>query len=195
MGIKDFYDGCDIFITGGTGFMGKVLIEKLLRSCPGIRNIYVLMRHRKDKCIADRVKDMLALPLFDKIKTEHPGVAENKIIPIFGNLSEIRLGISDDDYNLLVSNVSIVFHVAATVRFDEPIRDAIIKNVRGTREVVGLAAQMKNLMVFLHVSTTYCNCNRVYVDEKVYESPISWQDAILIAENLDPKLSETLTTK
>ena len=51
------------------------------------------------------------------------------------------------------------------------------------------------LQVFLHVSTTYCNCNRVYVDEKVYESPISWQDAILIAENLDPKLSETLTTK
>jgi len=85
--------------------------------------------------------------LFDKIKTEHPGVAENKIIPLFGNLSEIRLGMSDDDYNMLVSNVSIVFHVAATVRFDEPIRDAIIKNVRGTREVVGLAAQMKNLVV------------------------------------------------
>ncbi|XP_029343509.1 fatty acyl-CoA reductase 1 [Acyrthosiphon pisum] len=195
MGIKDFYDGCDIFITGGTGFMGKVLIEKLLRSCPGIKNIYVLMRHRKDKCITDRVKDMLALPLFDKIKTEHPGVAENKIIPLFGNLSEIRLGMSDEDYNMLIRNVSIVFHVAATVRFDEPIRDAIIKNVRGTREVVGLAAQMKNLMVFLHVSTTYCNCNRVYVDEKVYESPISWQDAISIAENLDPKLSETLTKK
>ncbi|XP_022171253.1 putative fatty acyl-CoA reductase CG5065 isoform X1 [Myzus persicae] len=195
MGIKEFYDGCDIFITGGTGFMGKVLIEKLLRSCPGIRNIYVLMRQSKDKCITERVKDILALPLFDKIRTEHPGVAESKIIPVSGDLSEIRLGMSDDDYNMLVRNVSVVFHVAATVRFDEPIRDAIIKNVRGTREVVGLAAQMKNLRVFLHVSTTYCNCNRIYVDEKVYESPISWQDAILIAENLNPKLSETLTTK
>lgn len=63
MSIKEFYNGCDIFLTGGTGFMGKVLIEKLLRSCPGIRNIYVLMRHRKDKCITDRVKDMLALPV------------------------------------------------------------------------------------------------------------------------------------
>jgi len=99
--------------------------------------------------------------LFDKVKTEHPGVAENKIIPLFGNLSEIRLGISDDDYSLLVSNVSIVFHVAATVRFDEPIRDAIIKNVRGTREVVGLAAQMKNLMVSK-------NCPVIYI---VYNNP------------------------
>lgn len=175
--------------------MGKVLIEKLLRSCPGIKNIYVLMRNRKDKCITDRVKDMLALPLFDKVRKENPGVAENKIIPILGDIAEIRLGISDEDYDMLVRNVSIVFHVAATVRFDELIRDAIIKNVRGTREVVRLSEQMKNLIVFLHVSTTYCNCNRVYVEEKVYESPISWQDAITIAENVDPKLSEICTKK
>lgn len=51
------------------------------------------------------------------------------------------------------------------------------------------------LQVFLHVSTTYCNCNRVYVEEKVYESPIGWQDAILIAENLDPKQFEVCSKK
>jgi len=62
-------------------------------------------------------------------------------------MAEIRLGINDEDYDMLVRNVSIVFHVAATVRFDEPIRDAIIKNVRGTREVVRLSEQMKNLIV------------------------------------------------
>lgn len=74
-------------------------------------------------------------------------MAEKKIIPVAGDLSEIRLGLSDDDYNILVKNISIVFHVAATVRFDEPLRDAIIKNVRGTREVVALAKLMQNLMV------------------------------------------------
>jgi len=93
--------------------------------------------------------------LFDRIKNEHPGVAENKIIPVLGDLSDIRLKMSDDDYNMLVSNVSIVFHVAATVRFDEPIRDAVIKNVRGTREVVRLAAQMKNLIVSKIYSSDY----------------------------------------
>lgn len=93
--------------------------------------------------------------LFDKIRTKHPGVAESKIVPVLGDMSEIRLGMSDDDYNMLVRNVSIVFHVAATVRFDEPIRDAIIKNVRGTREVVELAAQMKNLMVSKNCPVTY----------------------------------------
>lgn len=84
--------------------------------------------------------------MFDKVRTENPAIVE-KIIPVLGDLSEIRLGLSDDVYNMLIKNISIVFHVAATVRFDEPIKNAIIKNVRGTREVVQLSKQMKNLKV------------------------------------------------
>lgn len=85
--------------------------------------------------------------MFEKIRTENPDDLKQKIIPVLGDLSKIRLGLSNDDYNMLVENVSIVFHVAATVRFDEPIQDSIFKNVRGTREVAHLARQMKNLMV------------------------------------------------
>lgn len=73
-------------------------------------------------------------------------------------MTKIRLGLSDDDYNMLAENVSIVFHVAATVRFDEPIQDAIIHNVRGTREVVQLAGQMKNLSV-----------SNTFINEKLYQ--------------------------
>lgn len=62
-------------------------------------------------------------------------------------MNELRLGLSDEHYNFLVKNVSVVFHVAASVRFDEPIKDATIMNVRGTREVVQLAKQMKQLAV------------------------------------------------
>lgn len=57
---------------------------------------------------------------------------------------------------MLAENVSIVFHVAATVRFDEPIHDAIIKNVRGTREIVLLARQMKNLSVSISLYALPC---------------------------------------
>jgi alcohol-forming fatty acyl-CoA reductase len=45
--IQRFYDGAEVFITGGTGYIGKVLIEKLLRTCQGIKTIYVLMRLKK----------------------------------------------------------------------------------------------------------------------------------------------------
>lgn len=66
-----------------------------------------------------------------------------------GDMTELKLGLSDQDYNFLIENVSVVFHVAASVRFDEPIRDATIMNVRGTREIVYLAKKMKKLRVSL----------------------------------------------
>ena len=39
--------GLSIFLTGGTGFVGKVIVEKLLRSCPSISRLYLLVRPRK----------------------------------------------------------------------------------------------------------------------------------------------------
>lgn len=36
-----------IFITGATGFMGKVLVEKLLRDCSDIKECYLLMRTKR----------------------------------------------------------------------------------------------------------------------------------------------------
>lgn len=56
--IPAFYAGRSIFITGGTGFMGKVLIEKLLRSCPDVGKIFVLIRPKKGQSINDRLQKM-----------------------------------------------------------------------------------------------------------------------------------------
>jgi len=57
--IVDYYAEKSIFVTGGTGFLGKVLIEKLLRSCPDIKKIYVLVRHKKGNTPQQRINDLL----------------------------------------------------------------------------------------------------------------------------------------
>lgn len=57
--IWDFYREANILITGGTGFVGKVLIEKLLRSCNSIKSINLLMRTKKGIQADDRLKDLL----------------------------------------------------------------------------------------------------------------------------------------
>lgn len=56
--IRKFYDGAEIFITGGSGFIGKVLVEKLLRSCPRIKTIYLLMRPKKGETSEERIQKM-----------------------------------------------------------------------------------------------------------------------------------------
>lgn len=59
MSIKEFFKGRYVFVTGATGFMGKVLIEKLVRSCPDIGKICVLVRQKKGKDTDARIKEIL----------------------------------------------------------------------------------------------------------------------------------------
>lgn len=63
IGVAEFYKGRSVFITGATGFMGKVLVEKLLRSCPEIGSLYLLMRPSKGKDAATRLKDLTNNPV------------------------------------------------------------------------------------------------------------------------------------
>lgn len=61
--IQKFYNGQSIFITGGTGFMGKLLIEKLLRGCSGISFIYLLVRPKKGKDVHQRIEELFDDPV------------------------------------------------------------------------------------------------------------------------------------
>lgn len=56
--VQEFFRDTTIFLTGGTGFMGKMLIEKLLRSCPHIKHIYLLVRVKKGKTAHERIDDI-----------------------------------------------------------------------------------------------------------------------------------------
>lgn len=54
--VKKFYANTEIFITGASGFIGKVLLEKLLRSCGNIKTIHLLMRAKKGVTVSERIK-------------------------------------------------------------------------------------------------------------------------------------------
>lgn len=97
---------------------------------------------------------------------EHPEVFE-KIVPVEGDVSVVGLGLSDESRELM-KDVSVIFHSAASVRFDDELRRSIILNTRGTHEVVKFALTLKKVVSFVHVSTTYCYPDRRYTGEQVF---------------------------
>jgi fatty acyl-CoA reductase len=42
--IIEYFKGKSILITGATGFLGKILVEKILRVQPDVKKIYLLVR-------------------------------------------------------------------------------------------------------------------------------------------------------
>jgi len=67
MSISKFYAGRSVFITGGSGFIGKQVIEKLLRSCPDIDRIYVLMRVKKGQSPQQRLQQTVSSEVCPKV--------------------------------------------------------------------------------------------------------------------------------
>lgn len=191
--IPKFYAGQEIFITGGSGFMGKVLIEKLLRSCPDVKAIYILLRPKKGKSIEERLKVIVDLPLFGPLRKVMPHVL-HKLVPIAGDVVELNLGLSAIDRNRM-KNVSIIFHSAASVHFDDPLKYAVMINTRGTRELMTLAESLKNLKVVLHVSTTYSNPDLHIIEEDIYPPVADWKKTIEVCEKWDEDELNALTAK
>nr|XP_003707964.1 PREDICTED: putative fatty acyl-CoA reductase CG5065 [Megachile rotundata] len=192
--IAAFYAGRSIFVTGATGFLGKVLIEKLLRSCPEVREIFLLMRPKNGLSIDQRLREMLRLPLFDKLREENPSSFE-KLIPVLGDVATEGLGLPTIERKVITDRVSIIFHVAANVRFHENLKKDIFSNTRSTRDVCILAGSTKNLVALVHVSSAFAQADKPVVDEIVYPPLTNWRDAIRMVETLDEQTIRVFSPK
>jgi len=56
LNVKEFYKDKIILITGCTGFIGKIILEKLIRTCSDFKTIYVMIRKRQGTTLDARMK-------------------------------------------------------------------------------------------------------------------------------------------
>ncbi|XP_050433016.1 fatty acyl-CoA reductase wat-like [Adelges cooleyi] len=186
--IQSFFQNKSVFVTGGTGFLGKLIVNKLVRACPHIKSIYLLVRGKKGKSAQERLEDMFTLPIFKDIDP----IKLKKIFAISGDCSQPDLGMSSDDMNKLIRDVNVIFHSAATVRFDERLDIAIGINVIGAREIVKLAHKIEKLESYMHVSTAYSNCHKKQIDEKFYNLPYSYEKLIQLYKSKSSNVLEKM---
>jgi fatty acyl-CoA reductase len=86
------------------------------------------------------------LQVFDRIRAESPALF-SKIVSVHGDVSETDLGLNEEDKRRVATEVNIVFHAAATVRFNESLKSAVTLNTLGTQRVIQLCRNIHNLQV------------------------------------------------
>ncbi|XP_076284758.1 fatty acyl-CoA reductase wat-like isoform X2 [Lasioglossum baleicum] len=181
--IAEFYNGTKVLVTGGTGFLGKLLIEKLLRSCPGIKTIYMFVRPKKGKSVGERFKENFEEVIYERLKKEQPNFL-SKIVMIEGDAAEDDFGMTPEVKATLM-DTNIIFHAAANVRFNEKLRECVNTNVRTTKSLLLWAKQLSNLKAFIYVSTAFSNCLNKTIDEIHYPPPIDADKLITLIDCLD----------
>jgi len=168
--VVEFYDNKVVFITGATGFMGKVLVEKLLRST-NVKKLLLLIRPKKGVKTELRLKSLLESSVFGRIKKLDPQLFD-KIEAVPGDITEENFGIDEESMKNLIDNVQIIFHSAATVRFDEDLTKSVSMNIGAVATVLALAKKMTKLVSIIDVSTAYCNCDLQSIEEKIYPAQV-----------------------
>ncbi|XP_018343278.1 PREDICTED: fatty acyl-CoA reductase 2-like [Trachymyrmex septentrionalis] len=113
---------------------------------------------------------------------------------IHADLSKLDLGLSKENRERLL-DTNVIFHAAATVRFNEPIRIAVNINIRGTKQLLLLAKEMPKLKSFVYVSTAFSHCVNNFIEERYYPAPME-TDKILILVDIvdDEKLDKFMPT-
>jgi thioester reductase-like protein len=139
-----------VLLTGGTGFIGPFLIKSLLEQTRA--KIYVLVRASDEKQGRQRLKAAMesmgpcAAPLMEMF--------EARVMPVCGDLGQPKLGLMQEVWDFLASEIDTVFHNGATVNYlfnYDLMRNA---NVLGTNEVLRLAFEGRP-KEFNYVSTTF----------------------------------------
>ncbi len=124
------------FITGGTGFIGRNLIDKLvLRK----GTIYVLVRSASKAKFKQLVNDRWA---------QH----SKRIVAVTGDLGKSFLGVTPKKREDLKGKVKHIYHLAAIYDMTAGAAEQDEANIEGTRRAVRLAESI-NAKIFHHVSS------------------------------------------
>lgn len=152
------FAGKRVLLTGTTGFIAKVVLEKLVRDVPGLAGIVVLLRgNRAHPSAEQRFRaEVLQSSVFDHLRRTdpqrlHAAIARMRFVT--GEITEPMFGLDASEFEALSREVDVVVNVAASVNFREELDRALAINTLALMDLTLLARMAGAPLV--QVSTCY----------------------------------------
>jgi fatty acyl-CoA reductase len=195
--IAEALKGKTILVTGSTGFLGKSIVEKCLRSVPEIGRINLAIRSSARRPASDRLeKEVLSSPAFKRLKEER-GEAEfgklvaDKLSVIEIDLGRDGLGLSEAGREKL-HGCEIVIHSAAAVEFDNPADLSAQTNLMGAARMVEALKASGSRPHLVHVSTAYVGgmLRGLVREEAPHDPGLNWRHEAQVLTNLRGPVEE-----
>ncbi len=210
-------EGKTVFITGGTGFVGTALIERILRTLPNTKMVLLIRAGRRATSTVRFKREILKNNCFDPLRdslgdARFEEMVAERVMIASGDVSKDNLGLSNEDLQLL-GNCDIAIHSAATVSFDAPLDSAVEVNLLGPSRVAKAfqdASSPRSDKHFISVSTAYVAGSRrgdapelSLLNNSLYPE-VDWQKEVKAARQLrddaelnsrNPKLLEEFQRK
>jgi NAD(P)-dependent dehydrogenase (short-subunit alcohol dehydrogenase family) len=124
------------FITGATGFIGKRLVKKLLERKGAV--VHFLIRKESEGKVAGL--------------RDYWGASAARAVPVYGDLTTKKLGVSSDDVKKLKGKIDHFYHLAAVYDLGADEESQVAVNIDGTRNTVEFAKAI-DAGHFHHVSS------------------------------------------
>ena len=128
-------EASSVLVTGTTGFLGAFLLDQLLRTTGQDTRFYCLVRDR-DPGQGESSGRVLETLKFYGLAGQS---ANDRVIPVQGDLASPRMGLDVDQYRELAERMDLIFHCAASVNYAYPYAGAKPHTVGGTSEVLRFA--------------------------------------------------------
>ncbi|KZM23113.1 uncharacterized protein EKO05_0008302 [Ascochyta rabiei] len=133
---RDSKKGDVVVLTGATGALGAHILD-LLQKTATVNSVYCLVRGADEHAAKERVSKALEQRGLTSILA--PGMANDKVKVVLAQLSDKRLGLSDELYDHLAEEATSIIHVAWTVNFRLKLRSFAKDNIAGVRNLLDLA--------------------------------------------------------
>ncbi|XP_054811030.1 fatty acyl-CoA reductase 2, chloroplastic-like [Prosopis cineraria] len=184
IGIARFLQGKNYLITGATGFLGKVFLEKMLRTAPDIGQIFVLIRAKDKDAALNRLKteiidSELLKSLEEVYGKNYKALVMSKLVAVPGCVCESDLGMDPFTANEIATKVNVLVNSAASTKFDDRYDVALNSNTKGPSHLLNFARTCNNICLFLHISTAYVSDGEEKIIQErplcMGENNVSWK--------------------